>query len=156
MSAFANSSSSIPLFDRIAEPDGFTQDGPTALADALRASIARDLARLLNTRSRLGFEAFAECEGSVLDYGMPDFTARSMESGEDRDAIAAAMARAIALFEPRLANVTVHLAPASVTRRAPPVAIRGEMRAGAAVHHVAFELAADAAVGADARWRAHG
>src|ERR1700742_586093 len=123
MSAFANSSSSIPLFDRIAEPDGFAQGGPSALADALRASIARDLARLLNTRSRLSFEAFAACEGSVLDYGMPDFSARSVESGADRNAIAAAIARAIALFEPRLVNVTVHLAPASVTRRAPPVSV---------------------------------
>jgi type VI secretion system protein ImpF len=156
MSAFANSSSSIPLFDRIAEPDGFAQGGPSALADALRASIARDLGRLLNTRSRLSFEAFAGCEGSVLDYGMPDFTACSIESGADRDAIAAAIARAIALFEPRLANVTVHLPAASVTRRAPPMSIRGEMRAGTAVHHVAFELAADAAGGADARWEAHG
>jgi type VI secretion system protein ImpF len=150
--------SSMSMFDRIAEA-GTAGDASLPPADALRASIERDLARLLNTRSRLTFDLFAEREGTVLDYGVPDFTERSLQSGADRNAIAAAVARAIALFEPRLANVSVSFTgtnAADPMRRAPRLAIRGEMRAGAAVHHVAFELVRDAAGAADARWEAHG
>jgi type VI secretion system protein ImpF len=157
MSANAGGSS-MSLFDRIAEAG---DAAATALpqAEALRVSIGRDLARLLNTRSRLTFDLFAQREGTVLDYGVPDFSERSLQSGADRDAIAAAVARAIELFEPRLANVSVSFTGTSgpnTTRRAPRLSIRGEMRAGMTVHHVAFELARDAAAAADARWEAHG
>ncbi|MFC0401951.1 type VI secretion system baseplate subunit TssE [Paraburkholderia rhizosphaerae] len=163
MSAIA-SGSSMSLFDRVADADaGADGDASLPLADTLRASIARDLARLLNTRSRLTFDLFAQREGTVLDYGVPDFTERSLQSGADRDAIAAAVARAIALFEPRLANVSVGFtgtsggtSAADPKRHAPCLTIRGEMRAGTAVHHVAFELARDAAGTTDARWEAHG
>ncbi|CAB3749354.1 type VI secretion system baseplate subunit TssE [Paraburkholderia humisilvae] len=154
MSALA-SGSSMSLFDRVADADA---DARRPLADALRASIERDLARLLNTRSRLTFDLFAQREGTVLDYGVPDFTDHSLQSGADRDAIAAAVARAIALFEPRLTKVSVGFTGTGGAggTGAPRLAIRGEMRAGTAVHHVAFELARAAAGAADARWEAHG
>lgn len=129
----------MPLFDRLAASGEAQLPG----ADALRASIARELTRLLNARSRLTFEEFYECDLSVIDYGVPDFSDRSLHSGPDRDAIAAAIWRAISLFEPRLVNVDVAFAlPAAHTQRA-ILTISAQMRAGQSITHVAFELAAN-------------
>lgn len=133
------SGSPMPLFDRLAASGEAQLPG----ADALRASIARELTRLLNTRSRLTFDEFAESDGTVIDYGVPDFSDRSLHSGPDRDAIAASIARAISLFEPRLVNVGVAFAfPAAHAQRA-ILTISAQMRAGQSVTHVAFELAAN-------------
>lgn len=144
--------SAIPLFDRLAASSETQLPG----THVLRESVARDLGRLLNTRSRLTFEAFRATEGSVIDYGVPDFSERSLRSGGDRDAIAAAIQRAIALFEPRLTNVTVSFAfPAD---RAPDAVllIGGEIREATGVGHVAFELAPSGHYTADPRWVDHG
>jgi type VI secretion system lysozyme-like protein len=140
------------LFDRLAASSETQLPG----TQVLRESVARDLGRLLNTRSRLTFEAFGMTEGSVIDYGVPDFSERSLRSGEDRDAIAAAVQRAITLFEPRLKNVTVNFSfPAD---RAPEAVllIGGELREGMGVGHVAFELAPSNHYAVDPRWVEHG
>ncbi|MFB9127956.1 type VI secretion system baseplate subunit TssE [Paraburkholderia dipogonis] len=151
MSAISRGSA-MPLFDRLAAA------GETQLtgANALRESVARDLGRLLNTRSRLTFEAFGESDGSVIDYGVPDFSERSLRSGGDRDAIAAVIQHAIALFEPRLKDVSVSFAfPAE---RAPDaiLMIGGQIREQTGVGHVAFELAPSGHHTADPRWVEHG
>ncbi|MEX3637370.1 type VI secretion system baseplate subunit TssE [Paraburkholderia sp. BR14320] len=131
------SGSPMPLFDRLAASGEAQLPG----ADGLRASIARELTRLLNTRSRLTFDEFAESDGSVIDYGVPDFSDRSLHSGPDRDLIAAAIGRAIALFEPRLANVEVAFAFSAAHVQRAILTISAQMRAGQSVTHVAFELA---------------
>ncbi|MDR5758677.1 type VI secretion system baseplate subunit TssE [Caballeronia sp. LZ035] len=129
----AVSGSPMPLFDRLAG------DGEAQLsgADALRESVARELGRLFNTRSPLTLDAFAASDGTVLDYGLPDFSDRSLQSAPDREAIAAAVKQAITRFEPRLVNVSVKFDARAV------VSVGGELRAGRNVTHVAFELAAD-------------
>jgi type VI secretion system protein ImpF len=133
------SGSPMPLFDRLAASGG----AQLSSADALRESIARELTRLLNTRSRLTFDEFALSDGSVIDYGVPDFSDRSLHSAPNRDEIAAAIGRAISLFEPRLANVNVAFAfPAAHAQRA-VLTISAQMRSGPDVTHVAFELAAN-------------
>jgi len=66
----------MPLFDRLAASGETQFPGRNVLRD----SVARDLGRLLNTRSRLTFEAFGATDGSVIDYGVPDFSERSMRS----------------------------------------------------------------------------
>ncbi|QGZ64855.1 type VI secretion system baseplate subunit TssE [Paraburkholderia acidisoli] len=143
------SGSPMPLFDRLAAHGEAQLSG----AEALRESVARDLARLMNTRSPLTFEAFAASEGGVLDYGVPDFAERSLHSGPDRDAIAAAVRHAITLFEPRLANVSVNFAFASDHAPRAVMMIGGEVRSGPHVAHVSFELAADAGAAQAARSR---
>ncbi|SAL24375.1 type VI secretion protein [Caballeronia udeis] len=142
----------MPLFDRLAA------GGETRLPgkDVLRESVARDLGRLLNTRSRLTFEAFGATEGSVIDYGVPDFSERSLRSGGDRDAIAEAIRHAIALFEPRLTNVTVGFAFPADREPGVILLIGGQMREGTGVDHVAFELASAGHHTADPRWVEHG
>lgn len=50
----------------------------SSLAD-YKASIVRDLEILVNTRQSLvanELEGFANLSGTILDYGMPDFTSR--------------------------------------------------------------------------------
>jgi type VI secretion system protein ImpF len=135
----AISASPMPLFDRLAA-DGSAQ---LAGADALRESVARELGRLFNMRSPLTFEAFGASDGTVLDYGLPDFSDRSLQSAPDREAIAAAVKHAVALFEPRLANVSVNFAFPDTHASRAVVTVGGDLRSGRDVTRVAFELAAN-------------
>ncbi|KLU24052.1 type VI secretion system lysozyme [Caballeronia mineralivorans PML1(12)] len=136
MSAIANGYP-LPLFERLVE----NADASMLGEDALRQSVARELSRLLNARSRLAMEAFLQSEGTVIDYGVPDFSERSLRSGPDRDAIADAIRHAIKLFEPRLVNVTVEFAFPPGREQHAILAIDGDMRQGKSVEHVFFELA---------------
>ncbi|PLY99968.1 type VI secretion system baseplate subunit TssE [Burkholderia sp. WAC0059] len=136
-----------PMFDRLAA------DGDARLPDeqALRASIARDLGRLLNTRSTCAHESVVGVRGTVLDYGVPDFSARSLHSGSDRVAIEAAVARAIELFEPRLKDVSVKFTDMPERVRAPLLRVAARMRVGLQADPVAFELEQESG-GHDPRW----
>lgn len=138
----------VPLFERLVND----ADASLPEEDSLRQSIARELMRLLNTRSHLTMEAFAHSDGTVIDYGVPDFSERSLRSGEDRDAIAAAVGHAITLFEPRLVDVKVSF---SLPREREPYAvltIGGCLNAGLSVEHVSFELETVSRDAVDARW----
>jgi type VI secretion system protein ImpF len=146
MSALA-SRSPMPLFDRLAANGG----APLSIVETLQASVARELGRLFNTRSPLTFEAFMASEGTVLDYGAPDFTERSLRSAHDREAIAAVMTHAIALFEPRFVNATVDFAfPSSSAARA-VLRVGGDVRVDAGMVRVTFELEKDAQGSAGSR-----
>jgi type VI secretion system protein ImpF len=144
--------SPMPLFERLSA--GANAPAAQLLqGEPLRQSVARELARLLNTRSRLAAAQFLESDGTVLDYGVPDFSFRSFQSVADCDAITALVARAIALFEPRLRHPQVRFADRDTPR--PVLMIDGELPMGAAPVRVAFELAA-AGQPADPRWSDHG
>lgn len=106
------------LLDRLTDenPSSGKEAVPMRLHDVvqLRASVARDLEALLNTRREyLGQipEHFAEVERSLLTYGLPDFTSFSLKSQRDRNNVLQSVEDAIAKFEPRLQNVEVHLVP---------------------------------------------
>ncbi|HEX5356853.1 MAG TPA: type VI secretion system baseplate subunit TssE [Aquabacterium sp.] len=78
----------------------------------LKAQVARDLERLLNTRRCYDDEDFAGFPltgSSIFNFGIPDFSAKSLSSGVDRDQICQAMAKAIERYDPRLRNVMVRL-----------------------------------------------
>lgn len=134
--------SPMPLFERLVAGDAAPSHEQLLEGDALRESVARELGRLLGTRSRLDFDAFATSDGTVIDYGVPDFSARSVQSGADRDAIAAAIQRAITLFEPRLADVAVRFAPQGAQSGQPVVVVSGALRMATGPGRVAFELSA--------------
>jgi type VI secretion system protein ImpF len=74
--------------------------------------VTRDLEALLNTR-RERFEdlppEFTEARQSLVNYGLPDFSALSLQSLEDRNRIRRVLEQTIALFEPRLTRVRVTL-----------------------------------------------
>ncbi|RDK00747.1 type VI secretion system baseplate subunit TssE [Paraburkholderia lacunae] len=138
----------VPLFERLVEDADAWLPGE----DSLRQSIARELMRLLNTRSHLTMEAFAHSDGTVTDYGVPDFSERSLRSGEDRDAIAAAVSRAIRLFEPRLVSVNVSFSFPPGREQYPVLSIAGRLNVGQSVEHVSFELETVSRDVVDARW----
>jgi type VI secretion system protein ImpF len=105
------------LLDRLtdAEPR-VSVEPPSTQAQSLRqlkASLRRDLEALLNTR-RTPVEpppGARELPRSVFFYGLPDLTGLTAETAEQQQRLASLMESAIALFEPRLANVSVMAVP---------------------------------------------
>lgn len=110
---------------------------------ALRATIRRDLAWLLNTtnlEALVDLEAYPRVAESVLNYGLPDLAGRSL----NRRAVlerAREIRRAIRLFEPRLARegLTVDAQDAvDDDPHALTFIIQGDITAAAAVMPVKF------------------
>ena len=99
-----------PLFDRFGGPPS---DSGKALppGEALQLSLRRDLTRLFNVRNRLTIEEFLNGAPTSLDYGLPDTLHLSAQSATDLQRWQQVILRAIALYEPRLRQVTVKVAP---------------------------------------------
>lgn len=141
-------SASVPLFDRLCAP---SDNGIEPLdARGLQASLARELGELLGTRSRLPMQRFIDEAAHVLDYGLPDFSALSLRSSEDRLLLERAIARAIACFEPRLSHAQVSVERAEHAERA-LVRISAAVQIGRELRRVQFALPAGAAIGPPAR-----
>lgn len=102
--------SSVPLFDRLAASEAPGGVGSfLLLPEHLEASIGRELARLFNTRSRFPPSAMDLSTGTVIDYGVPDFSALSPRSADDRRLMEWALAQAISFYEPRMRGVSVQV-----------------------------------------------
>lgn len=85
--------------DRMAQPMTLEQ---------VKASVARDLEALLNTRVAIPeeqFSAYPRCRTSMLNYGVRDFAGMCLTSSEDRKIICDYLKVAIQCYEPRLKNV---------------------------------------------------
>lgn len=93
------------LFDRLIDLDPNTPDEsePYRVLDgpSLRESVRREISRLLNTRCPVTVDR----NGSVIDYGVPDFGHINAASESDRNSLAATLARRLAAYEPRLHDV---------------------------------------------------
>ncbi|AMR81457.1 type VI secretion system baseplate subunit TssE [Cupriavidus taiwanensis] len=89
--------------------------------EELKATVARDIESLLNTRivhEDADFNGLPECRRSLLTYGLNDFAGLSLASFDDRQYICQSLRNAIERHEPRLQNVNVAL---SVNERATSV-----------------------------------
>jgi type VI secretion system protein ImpF len=78
----------------------------------LKRSVSRDIEHLLNTRRELleGVSpAYKEVAGSLLMYGLPDFTSLSLMNSQHRKQIRRVVEEALGKFEPRLKSVRVSL-----------------------------------------------
>jgi type VI secretion system protein ImpF len=102
-----------PLLDRLIDLDpGSGVEPPQSRAMAVRAlkdALRRDLEWLLNTR-RTPIETpkvYDELVRSVFYYGLPDLSSISLHSQQDETQLLAMIEKAIANFEPRLAQVRV-------------------------------------------------
>lgn len=134
-------SSPVPLFQRLCARDG--EPGVAASFDAagLQASIANELAGLLNTRCGLTMAEFLNCQGTVLDYGVPDFSALSCRSTDDLTLVSQAIAHAIALFEPRLSHTEVRAVQSSASTPGRALLhITGAVRLGLTLRRVDFDM----------------
>ncbi len=77
--------------------------------DSIKASIVRDLDRLLNTRRQLmpGISEYREICNSQSTYGLKDFTAENPKNPVVRQQLRKDIENAIAIFEPRMDKVSV-------------------------------------------------
>lgn len=76
----------------------------------LKQSVSRDIEALLNTRRELLTNLppeYQELPRSLLTYGLPDFTSRSLQNHVDRKSIRREIEQNVAFFEPRLKAVKV-------------------------------------------------
>ncbi|MCK0714549.1 MULTISPECIES: type VI secretion system baseplate subunit TssE [Chromohalobacter] len=82
-----------------------------SLAD-YKQSVVRDLELLVNTRRELVAEELDEwptLQGTLLDYGLPDFISRGVRSTEDRRLIQRQLERTIEQGDKRFNSVHVQL-----------------------------------------------
>jgi type VI secretion system protein ImpF len=101
------------LWDRLTSPENARPESLAGVDLAqLKFQVASDLERLLNTRRCHGddvFQGFPLASVSIFNFGIPDFSNKSLSSGMDRDQICIAMAQAIERHDPRLRDVVVTL-----------------------------------------------
>jgi type VI secretion system protein ImpF len=104
------------LLDKLFDDDPRRTTASSALrtlsVEELKATVARDVEALLNTRTPLSeadLETLPECKYSVLTYGLQDFSGLSLASYYDRSFICRSIQQAIAWHEPRLQDVKVSL-----------------------------------------------
>lgn len=123
-----------PLFDRLA-------GSPRALGRAgLRASLVRELGRLLNTRSPLPAGRYLAEPLTVLDYGLPDLLAFSPANPDDHRLVEAVVARAVLAFEPRLSEVRVTVRETGGDGRALRLALEAVLSSGTLSEPLRFPL----------------
>ena len=77
----------------------------------LRESVRRELEQLFNTRCPIPSHRLPVGGRTVIDYGIPDFGTFSARNFNDHSRLADELRRAVEAYEPRLANVRVHVEP---------------------------------------------
>ena len=80
--------------------------------DELKESVAADLEALLNTRSTFSEDErgrYPLAARSVANYGIPDFSSRSLANGQDRSFICQSIQRSIEQQDKRLRAVAVSI-----------------------------------------------
>jgi type VI secretion system protein ImpF len=101
----------LPLLDRLIDDDPqSSREAPLSEPQKLRLvqqAVRRDLQDLLNTRYRCVAwpPELNELDDSLINYGIPDFTAASLNIAADTSILIDAIQKAIVLFEPRLQQV---------------------------------------------------
>jgi type VI secretion system protein ImpF len=139
------------LFDRLADDDracGCESVPRRALdAEALRASVLRELGDLLDTRCPVTHDQLQGRARTTLEYGVPGRPSAPPGEAAHHDELAERIRAAVAAYEPRLRQprVTVLLAEGSVT--ALWAQVEAELAAGTARIPVRFTLDVGAARG---------
>ncbi|MGJ7530158.1 type VI secretion system baseplate subunit TssE [Variovorax sp. GB1P17] len=130
-----------PLFDRLASaPSTHGTGAHLATMESLQESIGRELRLLFNTRSPLSGADYAQGSGTVLEYGIPDFSALGTQSASDLEQVAAALRLAVQRYEPRLADVTVHVSASPDRHELALVRIGAQARADLQRRRIDFEM----------------
>lgn len=131
----------MPLFDRLASaPSAHARDAHLETMASLQDSIGRELRQLFNTRSPLSVADYAQGSGTVLEYGIPDFSALSAQNTADLQQLAAALRLAVQRYEPRLSDVSVQVSATPNRHEVALVRIGAQARAGLALRRVDFEM----------------
>lgn len=110
----------LSLLDRLVDlHPGFDdiQAGRPVPLSEIKDSVARDLESLLNTRSNpslLGIDS-PLLKSSLLSFGIPDFSDRSLDNPLHRADICRSIEKAVSDHEPRLKQVEVELSSEAST-----------------------------------------
>lgn len=138
------------LLDRLIDLDPDLDRDPlvpdASRPEGLREALRRDLEMLLNTRCRpqtppAGLPHLAD---SLLSLGVGDFFSSQLVTPQHRLDFAAELQRRIALFEPRLENLSVTLQQdGAVERRSLHLRISAEFRMRPGLPPVVFESRVD-------------
>lgn len=116
----------------------------------LKAAVRRDLEWLLNSRQTAdpAPDDCPELLRSVYNYGLPDITSANLMSVDGRLRLMRAMEAALAVFEPRLANVRVIL-NSTAGDRSPQIrfTVEGMLRVDPSPEHVSFDTLLEVASG---------
>ena len=134
----------LSVLDRLIdfEPQVKTEP-PASRSKALRQvkqALKRDLEWLLNTRSV--FEVPDELpllSNSMLAYGLPDFSNSTVRSAEDQHDLTLALEATLRRFEPRLEDIVVSVASASVLERAFRFKIEARLRIDPVPEPISFD-----------------
>lgn len=101
------------LFDRLIDesPDEQMEARPFRgySSRALRESVRQEVSRLLNTRSGRFRPDTNGGMRTVLDYGVPDYTAFYPLNQENQQRLKQTLVQTLTVFEPRLRRVTVSM-----------------------------------------------
>lgn len=131
------------LFDRLVdiEPQFQKEVRPLRTLDkqGLKNSIRRELSRLLNTRCPIPLAPSGE-ERTVINYGIPDFSALSANNTDHRAKLEVWVRDAIVAYEPRLVDVRVTVDPPARAERALSVRIDAKLQLETIREPVAFAV----------------
>lgn len=140
----SRSGSGVPqplLFERLEDIGPISVPAsPAAARAAVEASIAREIGALLSTRIDPVIDAIDPRDRTVLEYGLPDASAKASHSTGDQDKIARSIERAITAFEPRLAEPQVTIVPDRTDRERLMIVIAGMLRIGLVPEPFAFAM----------------
>lgn len=134
----------LPLFDRLASELPDQDNGMLETMESLEDSISRELHRLFNTRSHLQMAGYLQGNGTVLEYGVPDFSFISGQSNTDLEQLQAVLTLAIRRYEPRLLDAAVQVHPSKDRKGLARVQIAGSARLGTEIRRIDFEMQHDA------------
>lgn len=130
-----------PLFDRLVQATSDRFGGPQLeTMDSIRDSSGRELSQLFSTRSSLSVADYAQGSGTVLEYGIPDFSAHSVQNAADLQQLAVLLRLAVQRYEPRLLGVSVQVSAAPNLHEVALVCIGAQVQAGVMLQRVDFEM----------------
>jgi type VI secretion system protein ImpF len=139
---------SVPLFDRLVDLEPSNRREMVVWrrmsVDEVKQSVATELARIFDCRRAEKLEEAAARPASdltVLDYGLPDFGARSPHDIAARRSLATAARQAILAFEPRLVGTQVELVISEARPGLLIALITGQLVIGDIVEPVTYQIA---------------
>jgi type VI secretion system protein ImpF len=134
----------LSVLDRLVdfEPEAKAEP-PASRSKALRQvkqALKRDLEWLFNTRRVLEVpDGLPLLANSLLAYGLPDFSNSTVKSPEDQHDLTLALEATLKRFEPRLEDIVVSVANASVLERAFRFKIEARLRIDPVPEPISFD-----------------
>lgn len=119
------------------------RDGGEPVLSALESSIELELGRLLNTRCACPLAELATRERSVVDYGLPDYSALYTNNTDDQRRLVELVRATIEAFEPRLREVAVQVEMLGNSRHALRVRVQGMVLIEGRLEPVSFRIGAN-------------